>query len=297
MDRPQKLPAETGPAATPAAAAAAVGAPAPPASAEPAIRTAGLTRHFGPVAAVSGLDLEVPSGCLFGLLGPNGAGKTTTIRMLTTLLPPTSGRAWVAGFDVQRQARAVRRSIGYVPQLLSADGALTGYENLLVSAKLYGIPRWQRRARIEEALELVGLAEAAHQLVRHYSGGMVRRLEIAQAVLHRPAVLFMDEPTVGLDPAARRAVWEYLRRLRSQLGTTILVTTHYMEEADELCDQVAILYQGRVVAVGSPASLKQEVGPQASLEDVFLHYTGAPLETGGSFQDALRARRVARRLA
>ena len=264
--------------------------------AAPAIETVGLTRRFGSLVAVDGLTLTIPAGSIFGLLGPNGAGKSTTIKMLTTLLPPTEGTARVAGFDVVRRPREVRRRIGYVPQLLSADGALTGYENLRVFARLYGVPARERERRIWEALELMGLTEAAHQLVRRYSGGMIRRLEIAQAVLHRPSVLFMDEPTVGLDPVARRAVWEHVRQLQQRLGTTILVTTHYMEEADELCDEVAIMHLGRVAAVGTPAQLKAAVGPGASLDDVFVHYTGAAIETGGGYRDALRTRQTVRRL-
>ena len=267
-----------------------------PSSTAPAIETAGLTRRFGALVAVDGLTLTIPTGWIFGLLGPNGAGKSTTIKMLTTLLPPTAGMARVAGFDVVRQPQEVRRRIGYVPQLVSADGALTGYENLRVFARLYGVPAREREQRIRDALEFMGLADAAHELVRRYSGGMIRRLEIAQAVLHRPSVLFMDEPTVGLDPVARRAVWEHVRELRRRFGATILITTHYMEEADELCDGVAIMHRGRVVVVGTPAELKASVGPGASLEDVFVHYTGTTFETGGDFRDAVRTRRTARRL-
>lgn len=267
-----------------------------PVSGPLAIETSGLTRRFGSLVAVDQLTLAVRAGSIFGLLGPNGAGKSTTIKMLTTLLRPSAGGARVAGFDVVRRPREVRRRIGYVPQLLSADGALTGYENLLVFAKLYGVPRLQREERIRQALELMGLTDAAHILVRRYSGGMIRRLEIAQAVLHRPAVLFMDEPTVGLDPVARRAVWEHVRELRRRFGATILITTHYMEEADELCDEVAIMHLGRVAAVGTPGQLKAVVGPGATLDDAFVHYTGSSIETGGTYRDAARTRRTARRL-
>ena len=171
------------------------------------LETMALTRCFDGHTAVDALTIAVEAAEVFGLLGPNGAGKTTTIKMLTTLLPPTSGTASVAGFDIVRQAREVRRVIGYVPQLVSADGSLSGYENLLIFAKLYDIPRRERNSRIGEALDLVGLAGAADRMVREYSGGMIRRLEIAQSMLHRPRVLFLDEPTVGLDPVARRAVW------------------------------------------------------------------------------------------
>ncbi len=261
-----------------------------------AVEVRALTRRFGPVVAVNRLTLDVPAASIFGLLGPNGAGKSTTIKMLATLLPPSEGAARVAGFDIRLHPLQVRRRIGYVPQLLSADGALSGEENLVLAAKLYGIPRAERAARIRQALEFLGLAEARDTLVRHYSGGMIRRLEIAQAMLHRPAILFLDEPTVGLDPVARRAVWEHVRALRGEWGTTILLTTHYMEEADELCDQVAILDQGRVAAVGAPAALKAAAGPAATLEEVFVHQVGHDLEAGGGYADAVRTRRTANRL-
>lgn len=261
------------------------------------IRTNKLTRRFGTLTAVDDVSIEVQPGEVFGLIGPNGAGKSTMIKMLVTLLPPTSGHAWVAGFEVVSQAPKVRRRIGYVPQVLSADGALTGYENLLVSARLYSIPPAEREKRIEEALALVGLRDAAHTTVSRYSGGMIRSLEIAQSTLHRPAVLFADEPTVGLDPVAHRVVWEHLHDLRQQRGTTILITTHNMEEADQHCDRVAVMHHGAVAAVGSPADLKAQVNPQASLDDVFIHFTGAEIELGGSFREVLRARRTARRLS
>jgi ABC-2 type transport system ATP-binding protein len=273
------------------------GPPGGGASAGPAIATAELTRRFGDLAAVDAVSVEVRAGEIFGLLGPNGAGKSTMIKMLTTLLPPTSGRARVAGFDVVAEPAQVRRRIGYVPQVLSADGALTGYENLLVSARLYGIPRAEQRQRIEEALGVVGLGDAAHTLVRRYSGGMIRRLELAQSMLHRPAVLFMDEPTVGLDPVARRAVWEHVRLLRQTFGATMLITTHYMDEAEELCDRVAVMHRGRVAAVGAPADLRAQVGAGATLDDVFMQVTGASIDSGGSYREVLRTRRTARRLS
>ena len=265
-------------------------------SAAPAVETVRLMRRFGPLTAVDDLNLLVPAGAIFGLLGPNGAGKSTTIKMLTTLLAPTSGSARVLGFDVARQSVEVRWRIGYIPQLLSADGSLTGYENLLVFAKLYDIRRAERARRIQEALDFMGLADAADTLVRRYSGGMIRRLEIAQSMLHRPAVLFLDEPTVGLDPVARHTVWTHLRDLRRQFGATILMTTHDMEEADQLCEVVAIMHRGRVVALGSPADLKVTLGGGATLDDVFVHYTGTAFEEGARFQDVARGRRTARRL-
>jgi ABC-2 type transport system ATP-binding protein len=257
----------------------------------------GLTLRYGAFTAVDGIDLAVAPGEVFGLLGPNGAGKTTTIKMLITLLPPDGGRASVGGYDVVRQADAVRRLIGYVPQALSADGALTGLENLQVFATLYDVPRRERRARIEAALAFMGLEEVAARMVRTYSGGMIRRLEIAQTLLHRPQVLFLDEPTVGLDPVARRNVWGHLDALRREYGTTLFLTTHYMEEADVLADRVAIMNHGKIVALGTPAALKAQVPtPDATLEDTFAYFTGDSLESGGSYDDVRNARRTARRL-
>ena len=243
------------------------------------LETAGLTRRFGNLTAVNSLDLKVAEGEIFGLLGPNGAGKTTVIKMLTTLLRPTAGKAAVAGFDIRRQPAQVRASIGYVPQLVSVDGALTGYENLLMFAKLYGVPRALRRSRIEEALGFAGLPEVAGREVRGYSGGMVRRLELAMAMLHRPRVLFLDEPTVGLDPVARQAVWQQMRLLVREYGMTIFLTTHFMDEADLLCGRVAVMNLGRVAALGSPAELKRSIGHAgATLDEVFAHFTGNSLE-------------------
>ena len=262
----------------------------------PAVRTHDLTRRFKDVVAVDRLDLEVGGDEIFGLLGPNGAGKTTTIKMLITLLPPTSGTALVAGHDVATDASAVRRRIGYVPQLVSADGALTGRENLELSARLHHLRGDERRERVADALRFMGLEDAADRLARTYSGGMIRRLELAQAMLHEPAVLFLDEPTVGLDPIARASVWEHVRRLRDRDGTAILLTTHYMDEADELCDRVAIMHAGTVRAIGSPAELKSGLGPDATLDDVFADLTGAGLETGGTYRDVARTRRTAHRL-
>lgn len=262
-----------------------------------AVRTIELTKRFGGVTAVDAVSLEVPAGQLFGLIGPNGAGKSTLIKMLTTLLSPTRGRAWVAGFDVTTHPHEVRRRIGYVPQLLSADGALTGYENLLVSARLYGVARATQERRIHEALDLMGLTDAGRTLVRAYSGGMIRRLEIAQGMLHRPAVLFMDEPTVALDPVARRTVWAHVRELRSLFGTTMVLTTHYMEEVEALCETVAIIHQGCIVAMGTPTELKAQVSADASLDDVFVRFTGASIEAGGGYREVRRARRTAQALS
>ncbi len=261
------------------------------------LQTQALTRRFGNLTAVNEMTISVERGEIFGLLGPNGAGKTTAIKMFTTLLQPTSGAASVAGFDVVRDAASVRRLIGYVPQALSADGALTGYENLLVFAKLYDIPAAERKSRIADALAMVGLTDSADKLVRRYSGGMIRRLEIAQSTLHRPPLLFLDEPTVGLDPLARKVVWEHIERLRAAHNTTIFLTTHYMEEADSLCSRVAIMHLGKVVGADTPDRLKASLGgDHATLRDVFVRYAGDTLESGGSYHDSARGRRTARRL-
>ncbi len=260
------------------------------------LETQALTRRFGSFTAVDALTIAVEECEVFGLVGPNGAGKTTTLKMLTTLLPPTSGNARIAGFDIAHHAGQVRRIIGYVPQMLSADGTLTGYENLLIFAKLYNIPRGERVQRVRDALGFMGLNDSGDKLVREYSGGMIRRLEIAQSMLHEPRVLFLDEPTVGLDPVARQAVWERIDHLRHEFGTTILVTTHYMDEADKLCNRLAIMHLGKVAARGSPAELKASIGNGATLDDVFAHYAGAELESGGGYRETTRTRRTAQRL-
>ena len=260
-----------------------------------AIETRELTRDFGSLRAVDQVTFSVAAGETFALLGRNGAGKTTVIKMLTTLLPPTTGEARVGGFDVRREPAGVRASIGYVPQALSADGDLTGYENLLVFAGLYDIPRSEVRSRIGEALELMGLSAAAGRLVKTYSGGMIRRLEIAQSTLHRPSVLFLDEPTVGLDPVARTAVWELLERQRQASKSAILVTTHYLEEAERLCNRVAIMNAGRIAALGAPSELRSAIGPQATFEDVFERHTEGAVEAGSAYVSTSRARSAAER--
>jgi ABC-2 type transport system ATP-binding protein len=261
-----------------------------------AIETIALTRRFGDFTAVDSIDFSVKPGTIFGLLGPNGAGKSTTIKMLTTLLAPTSGTATVAGFDIIHSPVEVRKNIGYVPQMLSADGALTAAENLLLSARLHGMPGKGRKARIAEALEFSGLGEAANKLVRTFSGGMIRRLELAQAMQHHPAVLFLDEPTIGLDPVARKAVWERLQALRHDYSMTILLTTHDMEEADFLCDELAILLEGKISASGSPQQLKDAVGPDATLDDVFVAYSGGTIQESGNYRDVRQRRTTLQRL-
>ena len=258
------------------------------------IRIDHLTKQFKQLTAVNEACLSVERAEIFGLIGPNGAGKSTLIKMLTTLLPPTSGDAWISGHSICKQSRDVRRRIGYVPQLLSADGTLTGYENLLLSARLYGIPWRERALRIERALSMIGLADFANTLVQHYSGGMIRRLEIAQGIMHEPDVLFMDEPTVGLDPTARQMVWDHVDELRKTTGTTMFITTHYMEEADGLCDRIAFIHQGRIQLVGTPAELKASVGPEATLDDIFKKLTGTDIESGGNYRDVRRTRRSVR---
>ncbi|MFL5948488.1 MAG: ABC transporter ATP-binding protein [Gaiellaceae bacterium] len=255
----------------------------------------GLVVRFGEVEAVAGVSFDVAPGEVFGLLGPNGAGKTTTIRVLTTLLRPDEGRALVAGHDVVRDGLAVRQAIGYVPQAISIDGALTAYENLEFYGRATGVPRRERRERIEEAVEAMQLASFLDRLGRTLSGGMLRRLEIATALLKQPPVLFLDEPTVGLDPTARRLVWERLEILRAEAGTTVLVTTHQMEEAERQCDRIAIMDRGTIAAIGSPEELRQRFGA-AALEDVFTEITGGRLEEGGSFRDVRAGRRRSRRL-
>jgi ABC-2 type transport system ATP-binding protein len=221
-----------------------------------AITTEDLTRYYGNLCAVDHLDITVGNE-IFGLLGPNGSGKTTTVLMLTTLLHPTSGSAMVCGHDVVHEAREVREHISYVPQDMAVDIKLTGRENVALFAKLYGISH--RDDKIDEVLEIMELDTRADDLVRTYSGGMRRRLELAQALVHEPGVLFLDEPTIGLDVSARRKIWDHIRALKGR-GMTIFVTTHYMDEADHSCDRVAILDHGRMVAVDSPARLKEKTG-------------------------------------
>jgi ABC-2 type transport system ATP-binding protein len=265
--------------------------------ATPAVRCEGLVFAFGEQRAVDGVDLEVQQGEMFGLLGPNGAGKTTTIRILTTLLPIGRGVAHVLGHDVARERMTVRRQIGYVPQQLSADGALTGRENMMLFARLFDVPRAQRGERVDVALEATGMLEPADRLVSTYSGGMIRRLELAQALVNRPRVLILDEPTIGLDPIARSSVWDLIARLRAESGMTVLLTTHYMDEADELCERIALMHRGRLRAVGSPAELKAALGPDATLDDVFRHHAGDLTDDESrGLRDVRSTRRTAIRL-
>jgi ABC-2 type transport system ATP-binding protein len=226
----------------------------------PIIELEHLTKRYDELVAVDDLSLSIDDGEFFGLLGPNGAGKTTTLMMLTTLLRPTSGQARVNGFDLVRQALSVRRSIGIVFQDPSSDDTLTGYENLKLHGLLYAMPTVLREQRIAEVLELVDLTERKNTIVKHYSGGMRRRLELARGLMHRPKVLFLDEPTLGLDPQSREHIWAYVERMVAEEKTTVVLTTHYMEEADRLCDRLAIIDHGRIVALDSPENLKRVVG-------------------------------------
>jgi ABC-2 type transport system ATP-binding protein len=265
---------------------------------KPTLETHALTRRFGTHTAVDRVSLSVARGEVFGLLGRNGAGKSTLIKMLTTLLPPSSGSASIEGFDIRTQAARVRSLVGYVPQALSADGELTGYENLLVFARLYELAREVREQRIGEALHFMGLGDAAHKLVATYSGGMIRRLEIAQSMLHRPQVLFLDEPTVGLDPVARETVWQHIRRLRERFDTTIFMTTHYMDEAEALCERFGILRAGALVACGRLDELRAASGlPAATLDQLFARCTGEGSEAEDAYIDTSNERRTSRRLA
>ena len=261
------------------------------------IRVENLTKQFNGFTAVDHVSFEVEQGEIFGFLGPNGAGKSTTIKVLITLLAPTSGTALIDGQDIRNRAPQVRRAIGYVPQMLSVDGALTAYENLLLLAQLYDIPKAQRQERIREMLSFLKLAEHAHCLVRTFSGGMVRKLEVGQAVLHRPKALLLDEPTTGLDPVARQNVWEHLFDLREKFGTTIFFSTHNMEEADEVSDRVAVMNRGKIAAIGGAEELKAKTGTAAATqEDDFIFLTGNQLEETGNFREIRRARRTGQRL-
>jgi ABC-2 type transport system ATP-binding protein len=324
-----------------------------------AVVVEGLTKIYPRVMAVDGVSFDVDAGEIFGLLGPNGAGKTTTIRILLTLIKPTAGTIRIFGIDGLKSPEEIRRMAGYVPQDVSVDAELSGYENILMYSKLYGVPGKERRKRIEDVLSYLGLLERADSMVGTYSGGMMRRLEIAQALVNRPRILFLDEPSIGLDPGAQKAIWGLIERLRDEFGTTIFLTTHDMNEADTLCDRIGIMDKGKLVVIGRPSQLKASVGadvltistptpgcavtlkglgyavisesPEAScdvlvsdgetviprlledlktagvdvdsvalhkltLGDVFLKYTGARMEGGGTWKDVRRTRRTFRRL-
>ena len=245
------------------------------------IQAKGLVKKYGEIEAVRGIDLEVASGEIFGFLGPNGAGKSTTISMLCTLLRPTAGTASVAGIDVVHDPARVRQRIGLVFQDPSLDDQLTGRENLEFHAFIYSVPAAERRQRIDRMLELLQLSDRASSQVRTYSGGMKRRLEIARGMLHEPQILFLDEPTLGLDPQTRRNIWTHLNELRSRTGVTIFMTTHYMDEA-EFCDRIAIIDRGQIVALGTPDQLKAMVGG-----DVVTMTSSRPGDAAGEIEKLL----------
>jgi len=238
------------------------------------IETSALTKSYGKIHAVRGIDLKIEKGEIFGLLGPNGAGKTTTIGMLCTMVNPTSGKATIDGHDVVKEPGMVRRSVGIVFQDPTLDTVLTGRENLILHARLYGVPAGERDKRIDDVLELVDLQDRADDITRTYSGGMRRRLELARGLLHRPAVLFLDEPTLGLDPQTRARTWDYIKNMAENEKTTVVLTTHYMEEADLVCDRVGIIDHGQIIALDTPENLKQAMGGYL----VVLRVKDPPLE-------------------
>jgi ABC-2 type transport system ATP-binding protein len=238
------------------------------------IETSALTKSYGKIHAVRGIDLKIEKGEIFGLLGPNGAGKTTTIGMLCTMVNPTSGKATIDGHDVVKEPGMVRRSVGIVFQDPTLDTVLTGRENLILHARLYGVPAGERDKRIDDVLELVDLQDRADDITRTYSGGMRRRLELARGLLHRPAVLFLDEPTLGLDPQTRARTWDYIKKMAENEKTTVVLTTHYMEEADLVCDRVGIIDHGQIIALDTPENLKQAMGGYL----VVLRVKDPPLE-------------------
>ncbi len=259
---------------------------------EEAIVAEGLTKVFGKLKAVDKVSFTVRRGEIFGFLGPNGAGKTTTINMLTTLMKPTEGRGYVAGFDILRQPHQVRRRIGVLFQDITLDRELTGWENLWIHGLIYGIPRSLLRRRIWELLAFVELEEWADKQVKKYSGGMRRRLQIAAALLHKPEVLFLDEPTLGLDPQTRSHIWEYIFKLQREEETTIFLTTHYMDEAERLCHRTAIIDRGRIIALGRLEELKQILKG----EIVYVHLASESLNEADRFAKALDAGNIARQI-
>jgi ABC-2 type transport system ATP-binding protein len=258
-----------------------------------AIDVRNMVKKFGDFTAVKGLSFTVEEGEIFGLLGPNGAGKSTLIRMLTTLLPPTSGTAVISGFDVTSEADSVRRTIGVIPQALTSDLELSVEENLLIFAKLYSVPKEKRNRLIPELLEAVELTQWRNAPVKNLSGGMRRRVEIARGLVHEPKIFFLDEPTTGLDPVSRVAVWEMLRKIKAERDLTVLLTTHYMDEADKLCDRIAIVDHGELKALDSPMRLKASIPGHNALEVSFsavptgwaTTLSGLPSVQGVSHQD------------
>ena len=261
------------------------------------INVRNLKKRFSDTTAVDEISFDVKHGDVFAFLGPNGAGKSTTIKMLITLLAPTSGKATIDELDIVRDSAQVRRKIGYVPQMISVDGTLTAYENLILMARLYDIPAHECAARAREVLSFIELEDHKDSLVRTFSGGMIRRLEIGQAMVHHPKVLFLDEPTSGLDPVARQHVWEHILSLRKTYCTTIFFSTHQMEEADAMSDKVAIMNMGKIAIIGTPTEIKAKTGKEdANLEEAFIFFTGTNLKEGGNFRDVRRSRQAERRL-
>ena len=246
-----------------------------------AIEVNDIVKKFGDFTAVDHISFAVKDGEIFGLLGPNGAGKSTLIRMMVTLLQPTEGTAIINGFDVKKRSDDVRRSIGVIPQAMTSDLELSVEENLLIFAKLYSVPRETRTRLITELLEAVELTQWRDKPVKNLSGGMRRRVEIARGLVHEPRVFFLDEPTTGLDPVSRTAVWGMLKKIKSKRDLTVLITTHYMDEADKLCDRIAIVDHGKLVALDTPEALKASIpgrtADTTTLDDVFVHYTGHEL--------------------
>ncbi|HEY6305199.1 MAG TPA: ATP-binding cassette domain-containing protein [Candidatus Angelobacter sp.] len=249
------------------------------AAAGKAIQVVNIVKKYGNFTAVDGVSFDVKEGEVFGLLGPNGAGKSTLIRMMTTLLEITSGQAFIEGFDVSKEPNQARRSIGVIPQAMTSDGDLTVWENLSIYSKLYSIPTADRESSIDELLELVDLTQWRDAPARNLSGGMRRRLEIARGLVHRPRIFFLDEPTTGLDPVSRVAVWEMITNIKQKRHLTVLITTHYMDEADRLCDRIAIVDHGKLVALDSPRALKASIPGSSVIEAQFLNAPAAWQQT------------------
>ncbi len=262
------------------------------------IKVENLTKKFGDFVALDSVSFDVKKGEIFAFLGPNGAGKSTMIKILITLLSSTDGSGIINGFSLIENPAQVRKSIGYVPQMISVDGALTAYENMMLMASLYDVPRKERQKRIREILVFLKLEKFEKTLVKNFSGGMIRKLEIGQAMLHHPPVLFLDEPTTGLDPIGRQDVWEHLLELRDKFNTTIFFTTHYMEEAEDVSDRIAIMNQGKLAVIGTVSELKKKTKKaNATLDDAFIFFTGGELsEDRSNFRDIKRGRAMERKL-
>jgi len=256
------------------------------------IQTNNISKIYDGKYAANKINLTVYSGEIFGLIGSNGAGKSTLIKMLTSLMPVSDGDATVAGYSLRNEAENVRACIGYVPQMISSDGNLTAYENLLLSARLYNIPASEQNIRIKYALDLMQLSDVAQQLVHSYSGGMIRRLEIAQAMIHNPSILFLDEPTVGLDPISRHNVWQHIHNLRNNTKMTIFLSSHQMDEIEALCDRIGIMNRGHLIKIGTISELKSQIGAHATLDDVFINASSSnatiteinPIETASTIE-------------